>query len=152
MNSLRNALKSDISSISEIELRSFDSEAFSRAQFHRLLKSPNSHFLVYDTDNKATAYILLLRRKKCRWLRIYSIAVDKAERGKNIGTLLLAEAERIAALLKLEGLSLEVRQDNATAIEFYKKHGFQTTAQLNDYYEPGVHGFKMKKHLNILAE
>lgn len=152
MYSLRNALKSDIVRISEIELKSFVSEAFSHGQFLRLLKSPNSHFLVYDSGNKVNGYILLLRRKNCRWLRIYSIAVDTAERGKKIGTLLLAEAERIAALLKLEGLSLEVRQDNTTAIEFYKKHGFQMTATIIDYYEPGIHGLKMKKTLNISSD
>jgi putative acetyltransferase len=45
--------------------------------------------------------------------------------GSETGTLLVAEARRIAP----QGLDLHVNHDNARAIRFYEKHGFVVTGQ-----------------------
>jgi [ribosomal protein S18]-alanine N-acetyltransferase len=145
MIGIRQALLSDIPRILEIEQQSFRHEAFPKRQFISLLKSKNSIFLVAESNHEISGYILLLKRKNCKSLRIYSIAVDPDSRGMQTGSKLLQKAELISEELNLKTISLEVHQQNHAAINFYLKHGFIIIKKIQDYYNSGEHAFKMKK-------
>jgi putative acetyltransferase len=53
------------------------------------------------------------------------IVVDPRAWGMEVGTLLLAEAQRLSP----QGLDLHVNQDNMRAIRFYEKQGFTISGQ-----------------------
>ncbi|RUM50247.1 MAG: hypothetical protein DSY47_02235 [Hydrogenothermus sp.] len=55
---------------------------------------------------------------------ILSIVVDKKERGKGLGKLLVDEFEKVCKENNKEYLTLSVRKSNKNAISFYKKVGF----------------------------
>ncbi|MFJ1702947.1 GNAT family N-acetyltransferase [Kitasatospora sp. NPDC088346] len=57
-------------------------------------------------------------------LAVESIAVDGALRGRGVGTLLLAELDRIAAEHRYDGLTLDVVDANPRARALYERHGY----------------------------
>ncbi len=80
-----------------------------------------------------------------RGARILMLAVDKAYRGRGIGSALL---NRFIMQCKKEGLSsvsLEVRTNNRNAIQFYANRGFQIISMLDNYYTNGDSAYVMWK-------
>ena len=88
-----------------------------------------------------------MKRKKSRKLRIYSIAVDPSYRRSNIGNELIKKAFLVAMKNNLRFLSLEVNQQNKSAINFYIKHGFSIVKEIPNYYRDGEHGYRMIRDL-----
>lgn len=80
---------------------------------------------------------------------LLKITVAKNERQKGIGTALLG-----ALLQELQGqayssLFLEVRAENAAALQFYGKHGFRQTGRRPGYYsDPADDALILLKDLN----
>ena len=67
-----------------------------------------------------------------------------------VGTQLLEELLKLAMEdKKIKSIYLHVQISNETAINFYKKHGFQVIEQLDDYYQDidPPHCFYLKKML-----
>ncbi len=147
MIDIRPASLSDINRILEIEIQSFNSDAFSKRQFISLLRNNNVFFLVSETNQLISGYIILMKRKKSRKLRIYSIAVDPSYRRSNIGNELIKKAFLVAMKNNLRFLSLEVNQQNKSAINFYIKHGFSIVKEIPNYYRDGEHGYRMIRDL-----
>jgi ribosomal protein S18 acetylase RimI-like enzyme len=58
------------------------------------------------------------------------MAVEPRSRGRGIGSLLLAEAERMARQRGLPYMSLMVTEDNAPARELYEQQGYLTERRL----------------------
>ncbi len=65
---------------------------------------------------------------------IRKICVDPAYRRAGIGTLLLNHIIKEAAALGAEGVTLEVREKNASAIGFYQTNGFKGEGVRKNYY------------------
>lgn len=80
---------------------------------------------------------------------LLKITVAKNQRQKGIGTALLG-----ALLQELQGqayssLFLEVRAENAAALQFYGKHGFRQTGRRPGYYsDPADDALILLKDLN----
>ena len=80
---------------------------------------------------------------------LLKITVARNERQKGIGTALLG-----ALLQELQGqayssLFLEVRAENAAALQFYGKHGFRQTGRRPGYYsDPADDALILLKDLN----
>ncbi len=60
-----------------------------------------------------------------RYVELTSLSVAAAERGRGVGTQLLAEAERRLARLGVEGLVIGVDAVNGEALRFYERRGFR---------------------------
>ena len=60
-----------------------------------------------------------------RWASIQNVGVAPPHRNRRLGSVLLRLAARGAFSLGLRGLSLEVTQENADAIRFYERLGFE---------------------------
>jgi ribosomal protein S18 acetylase RimI-like enzyme len=60
-----------------------------------------------------------------RYVELTSLSVAAGERGRGVGTQLLAEAERRLARLGVEGLVIGVDAVNSEALRFYKRRGFR---------------------------
>lgn len=75
-------------------------------------------------------------------IEIEYIIVDEDYRKKGIGSKLLKEIEKN----KVKNITLEVRESNKGAINFYKNNGFNVEAVRKNYYE-NEDGYLMLKEL-----
>ncbi|KAA2284603.1 GNAT family N-acetyltransferase [Arenimonas fontis] len=138
---LRSARAADLPALLALEAR-FPGDRLSPRSFRRHLASPNARLRVLAGGGRVLGYYLLLLRRGSAWARLYSIAVDPAERGRGLGRRLLADAERQARAAGRDGLRLEVRADNGAAIALYEAAGYRRLAALPGYYQDGGNGWR----------
>ena len=91
--------------------------------------------------NIIAGYILWLERKK--YFRLYSLAISNGFQNRGLAKKLLEYSfENLSKDNK--DFSLEVKVSNESAINLYKKYGFEIKKILKDYYEQ-CHGYLMYK-------
>jgi [ribosomal protein S18]-alanine N-acetyltransferase len=79
--------------------------------------------------------------------RIITIDVLPETQHTGLGTLLLSQAENELKQAGCDYVSLEVAVDNASALRFYKKHGYSVLKILPNYYPESIDGLLMGKKL-----
>ena len=99
---------------------------------------PYTHYMTYTIDNFVVGllgYDLIYDR-----LEIEYIYVDEEYRNKKIASKMLMNLIGIGSNNNCINISLEVRESNIVAINFYKKHGFKEAARREKYYgsEDGI--------------
>lgn len=146
---IRAAKESDLSSILDIEEQSFDTEKFSFRRFRYLLNKSKSFFMVASIENQIAGYLILLKRKGAKSLRIYSLAIEPKYRGLGVAQKLIENAELIGRNENIEFLSLEVSESNIKAISLYKKSGFKEKRIILNYYNQGNHALALSKNISI---
>ena len=144
---IRPARASDIDTLVSIENSVFDSDRISRRAFRSHVASGTASLLVAETDGAVAGYALLLYRRGARIARLYSIAVATGHASAGIGRGLLAAAETAARAKDSPILRLEVREDNARAIELYKRAGYRPIGRRENYYEDGAPALRLEKDL-----
>lgn len=97
----------------------------------------NSLVSVDDKINGIIIYNLFYDR-----IEIEYIIVPEEYRKKGIGSKLLSEIEE----QKINNITLEVRESNITAINFYKKNGYKIEAVRKNYYG-NEDGYLMMKEI-----
>ncbi len=143
---LRRAKKSDIDQVLEIEKDSFKEPWSKTAFLHELSLSEDiGLFYVAEENGKINGYILIHLFEE--GLHIINIAVRKSERKKGIGTMMLKKALSIAREKNIPLLVLEVRESNTSAINLYKKFGFNTVSVIANYYSDGENALLMIKEV-----
>lgn len=146
---VRRAEISDLDDLVALEVRTFDSDRMSRAQYRRHLDSNTARVLVASANHRnflGTAVVFF--RKHSRVARLYSLASQPEARGKGIGTALVEGAEGAARQRKCNTLRLEVRADNAAAIALYQRLGYERIGFLPNYYEDGADGWRYEKRFD----
>jgi len=141
-DSIFKAQPEQLSQIMQIEKLCFDSEAFNQRQMQYLIRSQN-YFYVIESEGCVAAYIILLKRKNSKSLRLYAIAVAPFARGKGYAKKLISKAIEIARQNEYKMLSLEVKTDNHAAISLYQSLGFQKLKLLTAYYKDHSDAVKM---------
>ncbi|QKF65418.1 GNAT family N-acetyltransferase [Campylobacter corcagiensis] len=131
---MRKATNADVNALLKIEEESFSEFKLSRASFYYHIK--RNFLVVYEKNGEILGYALVFTYLKTP--RIYSIAVSKSSRNLGVGSEILNYLTT-----KFNSLRLEVRSDNKTAINLYKKFGFKVIKILPNYYE-NCDGLKMK--------
>lgn len=101
-----------------------------------LKNNPFANYFIYEVDGMIIGYIL-------SWVAdntsILNFGVLKEYQKQGIGNLLLNEVLKIA-----EGVvSLEVRESNTNAINFYSKRGFKAAMVRKNYYSNGENAYLM---------
>ena len=99
------------------------------------------HLAAYSNSGELLAY-LNLTPAGTQTVKMRQVAVAAALQGKGIGTLLVAESERLAQRLQFEGMTLHARE---TAVPFYERLGYVREGER--FEEVGIPHFKMKKAL-----
>lgn len=145
---IRMASEHDFDALVALEEKTFPSDRFSEDQIDYLLCRSRASVFVLESDGRITGASYVLFRKGNSASRLYSIAVDPDRQGKGHGIALLRESELEAARRGCDRMTLEVRQDNASAIRFYEKHGYTAVRTLPAYYEDGMAGLKMSRILD----
>lgn len=79
-----------------------------------------------------------------RWLYIELLVVPEQARGQGTGSTLMQMAEELAREKNCVGIWLETFDFQAP--EFYRRHGFTTVGQIDDY-PPGHQHFFLQKRL-----
>ncbi len=142
---IRPARISDLDSLWALEQRCFSSDRISRRQWRYLLSRARADTLVVDDDGELVGHVLLLYNRATSVARLYSIAVDKSERGKGLGTALVRSAEQAAREQGRAYMRLEVRRDNAASLGLFEGMGYRRFGVLDDYYEDHMQAIRLQK-------
>jgi ribosomal-protein-alanine N-acetyltransferase len=132
---LRRLALVDLRAIEEIERRSYPTP-WSRSMFAGELAKPSSICLgAFDADgeNGNLCGYLVVSRYVDAW-HVMNVAVDPAQRGRGIATMLLERLFELTADDTRRGYTLEVRVSNATAIGLYERLGFEARGIRRGYY------------------
>jgi ribosomal-protein-alanine N-acetyltransferase len=76
---------------------------------------------------------------------VQTIAVAPGHQRRGVGTMLMAALIDEAGRRATGDLLLEVRADNAAALEFYARHGFEQIAVRRRYYRDGADGLVLRR-------
>jgi ribosomal protein S18 acetylase RimI-like enzyme len=79
---------------------------------------------------------------------VITIDVGPGNRRSGVGSLLLQSAEERMRAAGCRAVGLETAVDNATALAFYKRHGYHVVRTYPRYYSNGVDALVLKKDLN----
>ncbi|MBN2040629.1 MAG: GNAT family N-acetyltransferase/peptidase C39 family protein [Spirochaetes bacterium] len=149
---IRTAVIKDIAALIELENLCFDTDRISRRSFRHLLTKGNASAFVYDINEAGkkiiAGYAVVLFHTGTSLARLYSIAVHPDHRGRHIGEKLLSEAERIAIEHECVYLRLEVRKDNGTSINLYRKFRYKQIGIIPEYYEDKMEALRFEKFLH----
>jgi len=132
----------------EIEMKCFETEAFTKQQIAYLITDSNSVTLVSRAKGEIVGFIIgkTYMDKKPATGQILTIDVSPKHRRKGIGQRLLHEIEKT---LKDKGVKicyLEVRENNFVALSLYQKFGYKRVGRLENYYG-NAHGIRLRKAL-----
>lgn len=117
--------------------------AYSRRDLRNYLHFPGADCLVAEAESQIAGFVLTAHDD--RWGHIITIDVLESYRRLGLGSTLLHEAERKLAATGVRQVTLETATNNASAIAFWKKHGYHTRGVLKNYYPGGVDAYCMLK-------
>jgi ribosomal-protein-alanine N-acetyltransferase len=119
--------------------------AYSRRDLRNYLRFPGADCLVAENDNQIAGFILTAHDGD--WGYIITIDVLEPHRRHGVGTMMLREAERTLSANGVQQVALETATNNASAIAFWKKHGYRTQGIRKDYYPGGIDAYSMLKQI-----
>lgn len=123
--------ESEIAAIAGIEIRMF-SVSWSEETIRDFWNKMPSTFLVAVEKEQIIGFLIFFY--VLNEGEIIRFAVEKKYQKQGVGSLLIAELEKICREKEITRLMLEVRISNLTAVNFYRKHGFETDSIRKDYY------------------
>ena len=119
----------------KIEKKAFASH-WNKQTFLDELSAENGHYIAFMLSDKMIGYSGF--RHVLDEAHITTLAVDRKQRKKGVGTKLIARLLNDAKGLGLKKLFLEVRQSNIPAQKIYKKLGFKVIDRRREYYQHPV--------------
>ena len=119
--------------ISEFNLKDIDfvNELLSQFNFNILESSLNNTFFKVKVYKEETIKGVLVYDLFYDRIEIEYIAVHDQYKNQGIGTKLISSIEDN----NIKNISLEVSEENITAINFYKKNGYKVVAKRKNYYK-----------------
>jgi [ribosomal protein S18]-alanine N-acetyltransferase len=123
-------------------------EPYPDAFFLHMAQGRRSHFRV--SREAVTGELLgfvLAAREPGAVANLLLLAVHPAAQGQGLGRALLRDVQRALTLDQVRRVRLEVRLDNARAIDFYRREGFQVDGLEVGVYRDGGDALAMSKPL-----
>lgn len=133
----------DISRVLDVAESSL-SEYYTNSLVIDLFEAWPEGFRVYVVDNRIVAFMICSRISPNE-ARILMFAVEEKYRRQGIGDALMRDFIEFCGKNGFISLKLEVKTDNDSAINFYKKYGFVITSRLRAYYSDASDAFTMWK-------
>ena len=145
----RLATARNLTELLNLERECFTTEAYTERQIRDLLKNPNVVALLAKFDADIAGFVISLVEDSGRAKLGHVVTIDVAakHRRKGIGLTLLKEAEHALAQRNVQVIYLEVRADNESALQLYRKQGYVEKELLEDYYSAGIHALRLMKRL-----
>ena len=120
--------------------------AYTEHELSRFVHRRGSCTLIAENARKQIAgFVIAQVQKTFGWIITIDIAASARRHG--LGTLLMEEAEQQLRAAGVTAIVLEVAVDNAAAITFYKRLGYQIVRTLPRYYLDSLDAFQMVKQL-----
>jgi ribosomal-protein-alanine N-acetyltransferase len=141
----------DLDRLCEIEMKCFETEAFTKQQIAYLLTDSNSVILVLKVKSEIVGFIIgkTYMDKKPATGQILTIDVSPNHRRKGIGQRLLQEIEKTFKDKGVKICYLEARESNIGALSLYQRFGYKKVGRLENYYG-NAHGIRLTKVLTQL--
>ncbi len=149
MATITPATSADIKGLIQLENNLFTSDRISPRQFRYLINRANSIVVKAEEERTILGYMVLLKRRDSRKLRLYSIAVASQARKLGIARQMLAFAEQAAAEHNCASVVLEVCETNTEALQLYKSAGFGEYGSKPGYYENGCTAKLFSKQIPV---
>lgn len=137
----------DLPEILKIEGDSF-TNPWSRTMFERdILHNKLAHIFTVRRDSAIIGYFSLW--KIVDEGHLVTLAVVPEKRRQGLGSAILLEIIRRARELRIDKITLEVRENNREAILMYTKFGFIKAGVRLKYYDDGVNAWIMDLNLGL---
>ncbi|MCI6151714.1 MULTISPECIES: ribosomal protein S18-alanine N-acetyltransferase [Fusobacterium] len=115
--------------IARLEKEIFKFSSYSKKEIEEMLENKSMYkFISAKEDGKILGYIIIFDNSES--LEIMKIGVIPEARKRGIGTLLIKEMKKME-----KDIFLEVRENNMTAISFYKENFFVEVGKRKNYYK-----------------
>jgi len=132
--------------------------SYSRAELLVYVRVPGSFTIVAEEAGSESASeraagkreilgFIVANLNRARAGHIITIDVVPQAQRTGVGSALLRSAEERLGKLGCKWIRLEAATDNATALSFYKRHGYSVARTLPQYYPNGVDAYVLKKDL-----
>lgn len=142
---VRNALKSDIEKLAELERECFHAP-IEKPQLERMLAAGDEIMLCAGEPGSPAGYVSMQTVLDEGYIN--NVAVFPEYRRMGIGRALLNELDRQGRSRELSFMTLEVRESNGPAIALYTLCGFEQVGLRKNYYEkPKENAIIMTKFL-----
>lgn len=122
----------DIENIANLEKSCFGKSSLSKKSLFESFKNDMYYFVGAKIENKLVGYAGMYSILSEGY--VLNIAVDKNFRKLKIGSNLVINLLEKSRNLKLNFLTLEVRESNLPAIKLYEKFDFKKTGIRKDFY------------------
>ncbi|HVP43731.1 MAG TPA: N-acetyltransferase [Terriglobales bacterium] len=144
---IRDATPDDFETLWSIDQECFaEGISYSQPELHQYMRRRGAFTLVKE-DGRGIAAFLVAESSRRRTGHIITIDVQKRARRRGCGSELLLAAEQRLRAGGCGAIVLEVAVDNATAIRFYKRHGYSVVKTIPRYYLDSVDALLMGKPL-----
>jgi ribosomal-protein-alanine N-acetyltransferase len=138
MTVIRPATEHDLDAVVRLEEVCLGGDAWSRGLVEQGIAAalPTVSYLVAEVDGVVVGHAVASAAGEDAELQ--RIAVDPAYRRRGLGRELLAAVEEQTVGDGATRLLLVVREDNATAADFYRAQGFEEVGRRRGYYRDGA--------------
>ena len=150
---IRPMLEKDLPSVLEIENLCFK-DPWTREQFlYEINENEYSNPWVVELSTTSNDVVSVVGF--CVWWQTFDsaticqIAVHPGIRRRQLGSAMMDEIINDAYAKKVQTLTLEVRESNQKAINFYFKHGFRTAVKKPQYYSNGEDALYMTRKVDF---
>ncbi len=143
---IRRMTAEDTTAVAEIEKICFSSP-WTKESLESELTNPQAEFFVLETEGTVAAYMgMHIVLDECY---IANVAVSPAFRRRGCGKLLVENALCVAREKGCCFITLEVRLSNLSAINLYKKCGFEDVGERKNFYSsPTENALIMTRYFN----
>jgi ribosomal-protein-alanine N-acetyltransferase len=119
--------------------------SYSKPELRSFIRRPGSFTLIAaEAEGKIAGFIVVQNGATGH---VITIDVDPSARRARVGSLLLQGAEDRLRSAGSRAVGLETAVDNAAALAFYKRHGYNVVRTWPRYYSNGVDALVMRKEL-----
>lgn len=139
---IKRAAFNDLKEICAIESENFASP-WNYGMFLEEYNRDFSHIFVFWKDNIIAAYMVFVETADDE-LEVYNISVRKEYRRMGLASDML---RFLLSNSSGKSIFLEVRDDNISAINLYRKFGFNVISVRKDYYTSGVDAYVMRLYV-----
>jgi len=144
---IRRVQPQDLFSVIKIAHESLP-ERYNPTLFNNFYESFPQGFLIAEKNHKIIGFIIGIKIHTDA-AKILMLSVNIKQRRQGVGSALVLQFLQEMLSQNIDIVDLEVRTNNAIAIAFYKKHGFDVQEKISEFYQNGEDAYNMRHMLQL---
>ncbi|NPC97503.1 N-acetyltransferase [Nocardioides sp. zg-DK7169] len=145
---IRVATLADLDAVADLEVDNLGVDAWSPGLVEQAITDEHASLHVWVAEDDDTGEVVgHAVAAVVDVTELQRISVAGTHRRTGLASALLAEVVRTAERAGVERVVLEVREDNAGALAFYRAHGFVELARRRGYYRDGTTAIVLARDL-----